>query len=462
MRKKVLSVIKKYNLIKKSENIVVGVSGGPDSMALLYMLIELKKEIDFNIYIAHVNHGVRGKDALEDQSFVKRQAERLNLPYYTKDVDMIGYGREKGITAEEAGRELRYGFFREIIKSLGGGKIAVAHNKNDQAETLIMRFIRGTGIDGLKGMEYISGDIIRPILGISRGDIEKYIKDNNIETVSDMTNFQPIYNRNKIRLEVIPYIEKNFNPNIIETMWRTSEISALDSDFLTKHTKDIYKSIVKSESDGRIVLDAKEFSKFHLSIKQRLIRNSILEINNSLQGITEAQISNSIDLIDKGQTGKEVHLSNNIVVKTNYDQIIIQARTKQEDDFIYKISYPGVMDLEDIGYSLDIDLISKEDYLKEKRDRFTRYFDLDKVRGDLIVRNRKPGDRFIPFGMKGSKKIKDYFIDEKIPKDLRDKIPLILDNESILWVIGYRTDEKYRINDDTRHVLKISYEKWNT
>ena len=312
MKKRVFDTVKKHSLIETYDNVLIGLSGGADSMALLYILLELQEEMDFNILVAHVNHGVRGDDAKRDQKFVKDQAEKLNLPYYTKDVDMVGYGKEKGITSEEAGRELRYGFFRDILKSVGGGKVAVAHNKNDQAETLIMRFMRGTGVDGLKGMEYIAGDIIRPILGIDRADIERYIETNNIEIVTDMTNFQNIYNRNKIRLELVPYIEENFNPSIIEAMWRMSEISSIDSDFLNVHSEKIYEKNLKIKDDEKIVLDAKGFEGIHPSMSQRIIRKSILEFGSSLQGISEAQISNVMDLIEKKETGKEVHLSNNI------------------------------------------------------------------------------------------------------------------------------------------------------
>ena len=189
--------------------------------------MDIREIIDFNIYIAHLNHGVRGKEALEDQLFVEQLAKKLGLTCYSKTVNMDEYAKKTGLSSEEAGRKLRYDFFREILDKIGGGKIAVAHNKNDQAETLIMRFFRGTGIDGLKGMEYISDDIIRPILGIEREEIERYLKKKNIETRIDKTNLEPIYNRNKIRLELIPYIEENFNSNIIDTLWRTSRIAPL-------------------------------------------------------------------------------------------------------------------------------------------------------------------------------------------------------------------------------------------
>ncbi len=459
MKDRVRDEIEKHSLIEDEENIVIGVSGGADSMALLYLLIELREEFQFNIHIAHVNHGVRGEDALRDQNFVKEEAKKLDLPYYSRDVDMVKYGKDKGITSEEAGRELRYGFFREITKKLGGGKIAVAHNKNDQAETLIMRFMRGTGIDGLRGMDFISGDIIRPLLGISREDIEKYICDKNIEIVSDMTNFQAIYNRNKVRLEAIPYVEKHFNPNIIDTMWRTSEIASLDSDFLREYTEKAYKKVLKLEKKDRLLLDLNLLVDFHLSIVQRVIRHSISRINKSLQGITEAQISNAIDLIYKKNTGKEVHFSKDIVLKIDYDKIIVETRLEKKGDYFHEIPNFGLVKLDEIGYYFNIELISIEDYKKRVSYKNTQYFDRDKIVGDLGVRNRRAGDRFLPFGMKGSKKIKDFFIDEKISKDLRDKIPLIVDRKSILWVVGYRTDEKYRIDKDTKNVLKISYEK---
>ncbi|MFS8542049.1 MAG: tRNA lysidine(34) synthetase TilS, partial [Tissierellales bacterium] len=188
MKEKVLDVIRKYNLIEDKDNILIGLSGGPDSMALLFVLLEIKEYIDFNIFIAHVNHGVRGKEALEDEKFVEELANRLNLPYFSKTVNMDEYAKIKKMSSEEAGRELRYEFFREVLSKIGGGKIAVAHNKNDQAETLLMRILRGTGLEGLKGMEYKKGDIIRPLLGIERKEIENFLKERNIEYRIDRTN----------------------------------------------------------------------------------------------------------------------------------------------------------------------------------------------------------------------------------------------------------------------------------
>ena len=458
LKSKVLSIVKEYNLIKEKDNIVIGVSGGPDSMALLYVLLDLKEEIDFNIHIAHINHGVRGVDAKEDQVFVEMVAKKLNLPYYTKDVNMIEYGREKGISAEEAGRELRYGFFREILHSLGGGRIAVAHNMNDQAETLLMRFLRGTGVDGLKGMEFIIQDIIRPILGISRKEIESYIEINEIQTVLDKTNLMPIYTRNKIRLELIPYIEENFNPNIINTLWRTSTISSTDSNFLEKYSKERYNKIMKKEDGNSIILDGKKFLEEDKSIQQRIIRNAILKINKSLQGISESQIALVLNMFLAFDTGKECHLSSDVVARTSYGEFIIEKNiTKKEKEYSHNINLQGRTNLQDLGYSFDIKVLPRDEIKIIEKSKSIKYFDFDMVKGKLKIRNRRNGDRIMPFGMKGTKKIKDYFIDEKIPKEERDKIPLIVDDENILWVVGYRTSEIYKVTADTKQVLEIKY-----
>lgn len=459
MEEKVIGAIKEYELIEENDHIVVGVSGGPDSMALLYCLLEARKAIPFNIHVAHVNHGVRGEEARRDQLFVERIAGELGLPFYTKNVNMVEYGKEKGISSEEAGRELRYGFFREVLRSLGKGKIAVAHNMNDQAETLLMRIMRGTGPDGLKGMEYKSNDVIRPILGIDRKEIEDYIAKKGIETVLDHTNLKPIYSRNKIRLELIPYIEENFNPNIVNTLWRMSRIFSMDLNFLEEYTEVKFNNMLKNYDKNSIILDGGKFLEEDRSIQHRIIRKAILEVNKSLQGITEAQIYSAVDILRTSQTGKEFHFTNNIVLKVNYDEIVIEkSRDEEKTTYSYDINVPTSISLNN-GYYFEFKLVTKDDNFVMEKSRHIRYFDFDKVKGNLKIRNRREGDRFVPFGMKGSKKLKDYFIDEKVPRDLRDRIPLIVDDENILWVVGYRTSELYKITDETKRILLISYKK---
>ena len=459
MKNRVLENIRRYNLIENGDNIIIGLSGGPDSMALLYVLLDID-EIDFNIHIAHINHGVRGKEALEDENFVKDLAKKLELPYYSTRVNMDEYAKEKGLSSEEAGRELRYGFFRKIVTELGGGKIAVAHNKNDQAETLLMRLFRGTGVDGLCGMDFISQDIIRPILNIERMEIEKYLEDRNIETKLDKTNLETIYNRNKIRLELIPYIEENFNPNIIDALWRTSRIANIDNEFLELYTKKSYDKMVKKARENSIILDRNSFSKEEKSIQQRIIRNVIIYINGSVQGLTEQHISNILELFIEGGTGKSIDIIDNIVAKTSYDNVIIEKKKEIEiRDYIYEIIIDGSTYVEELGLKISTEFISRDKLDVSAGNRFIKYFDYDKINKGLYIRNRKAGDRFVPYGMKGNKKLKDYFIDEKISKEKRDLIPILVDEENILWIVGYRISDLYKITDATETVLKISFEK---
>lgn len=457
MKEKVLETIKKHKLIEEGDKLVIGLSGGPDSIALLYVLLDIQKDIDFSIHIAHVNHGIRGKDALADEKFVENLAKKLDLPYYSKTVNMNRYAIEKGISSEEAGRELRYGFFREILNNLDGGKIAVAHNKNDQAETLLMRFFRGTGIDGLKGMEYINHDIIRPILGIEREEIEKYLLDKNIESRLDKTNLEPIYNRNKIRLELIPHIEEEYNPNIIETLWRTSKVASIDSDFLEEYTEKTLNKVMEKRTNNSIILNKTLFLEEHRSIQQRIIRNCIYNIEGNLQGFTKQHISNILKLFLEGGTGKSIDLINNFMAKTSYEEFIIEKNKKIEiKDFSYKIKIEGFTYVNESNYRFETGVYPSNELDINRKDKHTMDFDFDKISGSLYCRNRKAGDRFVPQGMKGSKKIKDYFIDEKVPKEERDRIPLITDGKNILWVVGYRSSELYKVEESTKNILRIN------
>ena len=458
MKEQVLNNIRKYNLIENGDNVVIGLSGGPDSMALLYILLEIE-EIDFNIHIAHVNHGVRGEEALADEVFVEELANELNLPYYSTQVNMNKYAKDKGISSEEAGRELRYGFFRKILREIGGGKIAVAHNKNDQAETLLMRIFRGTGIDGLRGMDFISEDIIRPILNIERSEIEKYLEDRNIEARLDYTNLETLYSRNKVRLELLPYIEENFNPNIINTLWRTSRIATTDSDFLEKYMEKSYNNMMKKKGKHSIILNREDFLKEDQSIQQRVIRNAIIDINGSIQGITEKHIMGILELFIGGNTGKSINLVENLIARTNYEEIIIEKKQDLEKvDYLYEIPLNNTVYIGELGLKVTTEIISIDNISFNNIDDFTKYFDLEKVSGKLYIRNRKAGDKFTPYGMLGRKKIKDYFIDEKIPKDKRDEIPILIDKNNIIWVVGYRISDLYKIREGTEKVLKISFE----
>ncbi|EOD01137.1 tRNA lysidine(34) synthetase TilS [Caldisalinibacter kiritimatiensis] len=461
MKEKVVHTIKKYNLIEKVDNVLLGLSGGPDSLALFYILKDLQQEIEFKLHVAHVNHKVRGKEADEDEKFVRDICNRYKVPFYSKSVDMKGYAKKKKLSEEEAGREIRYNFFYEIINKLGGGKIAVAHNKDDQGETLIMRVLRGTGIDGLVGMDYINGNIIRPLLDVTREEIEKFCEENNIKPRIDKTNLKPIYGRNKIRLELIPYIQENFNEGIIDTLFRMSRVIKMDSKFLNDYSYGEFKKIVIEESNNKVVADLNKLVDMHKSIKARVIRLCIEKINKDLKGIEEKHVSQVIELIDKGITGKRVNISNNINVSISYDKVVFikqRSQKNKKQGFKYKLNIYDKTYIPELNAVINSKIIDKKE-LEIYANKNRKYFNYDNIKGDLYVKTREPGDRFIPLGMKGSKKIKDFFIDQKVPREKRDIIPIVEDEAHILWIIGYRISELYKITDNTDKVLMLEYKK---
>ena len=265
MINKVLQTIKKYNLIENGDRLVLGVSGGPDSICMLSILNKIrndeKNKLQFEIVVAHINHMIR-VEAKDDEIFVKQFCEKINVPFYSKSIDIQKIANNNTVGTEEAGRNERYKFFDEILEKTHSNKIAIAHNKNDKVETMIMNILRGSGISGLKGIEPIKNNkYIRPLIECERFEIEQYCKDNNIEARIDKTNFENVYTRNKIRNIIIPYIKKEFNPNIIQTMDRLSELVKEEDEFLEKLVQKIYKELLIEEKTKEIVLDLKNLIK---------------------------------------------------------------------------------------------------------------------------------------------------------------------------------------------------------
>lgn len=422
MKEKVINVIKEYGLIDKDDRIVIGVSGGPDSMALLYILKDIREELNFNIYVAHVNHGVRKEEADSDEEFVRSICLKNSLPFYSIKVNMDQYAIQNKLTSEEAGRAIRYDFFNKILNDLGGGKIAVAHNKNDQAETLLMRFFRGTGLEGLKGMEYKNMNIIRPLLDISREEIEEFCKNNNISVRIDRTNLEPIYGRNRTRLEVIPYIIKNYNKGIIDTLNRTARLMQMDSEFILGIVDEKFKNLVVEESSNSIVLYIDKLKNEHYSIKSRIIRKSIEKINGSLKGIEEKHIKNIISLIDENITGKSIIITNNIIIKSSYGNMIIQKESKHNiKSFRYSFDIGDTINVNELGATVISKIVPISEIDIKQSQRFIKFFDYDKINGGLCIRNRKDGDRFAPLGMGGTKNLKTFLLMKKY-QEMRESV----------------------------------------
>lgn len=286
------------DLIQDGDKIVLGVSGGPDSMCMLDMMRELKEEknINFEIYVAHINHMIR-EEAIDDEKYVQNYCLKHNIEFFVKRADVQKIANDKKIGTEEAGRKVRYDFFEEVLQKTGSNKIAIAHNKNDKIETIIMHLLRGSGLSGLKGIEPIRDNkYIRPLIECERQEIEQYCEDRKLQPRIDKTNFENEYTRNKIRNIVIPYIKKEFNPNIIQTLSRLSEVATDESNYIDLQTQKIYNKLLIEKSDKQIILKLKEFNQQENVIQKRLVLKTIKELNGSTDRIEKIHIEDIIKL----------------------------------------------------------------------------------------------------------------------------------------------------------------------
>lgn len=297
MKEKVLETIKKYNLIENGDKIVVGVSGGPDSITLLNMLLEIKQEqiIDFDMVVCHINHMIR-EEAAEDEEYVSNFCKKYNIEFFAKRIEIEKISKEEKIGTEEAGRKARYEFFNEILEKTSSNKIATAHTANDNAETVLMNIIRGSGTSGLKGIDAKRDNLIRPLIECKRDEIEEYCKKNNLNPRIDRTNFENIYTRNKIRNLLIPYIKENFNPNIIETINRLSDLSKAENDYLEKETSKKFKEILIERKNDEIIIDLNKFNLQETVIKSRLVLYTINILFGTRSGIEKKHIEDIIKL----------------------------------------------------------------------------------------------------------------------------------------------------------------------
>lgn len=495
MREKVFAYIRKNRLIQEGDNIVVGLSGGADSVSLFYILREYKKMVQFNLYAVHINHNIRGEEALRDEKYVEKICEEENVPLFIFSCDVTGIAKKNRLSVEEAGRIIRYEKFREVLNAHGGGKIAVAHHMNDQAETIMFNMIRGSGIKGIGGMNPANGDIIRPLLCVKRAEIEEYLSSIGREYCTDSTNLHDDYMRNRLRLKLIPYIEENINANFVENINEMAQILRETDDFMADCTDKIYGDSLIEKEDKKVILDTKMLKTAHPAIVKRVIRKSFLEAGMGLKDVTKTHTEDVAALITK-TTGKSVMLPLGYRAVNEYERLIIAKESIKEKTVIGKVV---PIDIDLTGYNVntmptkeiktahtdtitsgsDINTMPTEDkaiiynepytktviklWLEEWNNNqkissndYTKMFDYDRISGNLQIRARQSGDYLIIDKSGKKKTLKAYYIDEKIPRDKRDTTLVIAQGNSVLWVLGHRISEKYKISADTKTVLCIS------
>lgn len=450
--------IKKYNMLEPGDKVIVGVSGGPDSLCLLYLLNILKSRLNVDLYVAHVNHGIRGTSADEDEKFVVYISKQLKLPVFVKHAKVYEYSIKTGMTVEEAGREVRYTFFKQLMGKLGANKVAVGHNMNDNAETVVLNLLRGSGMEGLKGIEPVRDFIIRPLIGIKRQDIENYCRELNINPRMDESNTDTAFTRNRVRVELIPYLKENFNPNVIDSISRTAQLINDENSFLSVLVKDYYSRCLIENEAGKIILSQKEFCKYHNAVKRRVLRMAVEGLKGTTKGVERIHIDSAIDLITQGRTGTWIRIPKDVVVSIEYNQIVVKNETiRKQVIYSYKILIPGDTIISKLGTVLTTKVLSRYEAASIKKSSHICVLDHEKIQGDILIRNRRNGDVINPSGMLGTKKLKDFFIDEKIPREARDSMPLVAVDNEIIWIIGRRYSDKYEVSNQTREVLVLEY-----
>ncbi|PYG89100.1 tRNA(Ile)-lysidine synthase [Ruminiclostridium sufflavum DSM 19573] len=468
--KQVLDTIEKNNLIEYGDGIVVGISGGYDSVCLLHILYHISDEFRLRLFPVHVNHMLRGSEALRDESFVEGLCLSLGLNPHIKRIDIAQKAKNDKVSIEEAGRNARYDEFRSVALENSASKIAVAHSRNDQAETILMRIFRGTGLEGLKGIEYKRDNIIRPLLDIDRLQIEDYVNGNDLKAVTDSSNMHTDYFRNRIRLNVLPEINSAAKMDVTENLLRLSKLVVTDEDFLRYNAEIAYKKVCKNKNSCIVELDLAELSEMHQAIMCRILRMAVSDSCGSMTGIGFVHIEKLIWLIRNGQTGSRIDIPHGITAIKSYTSIIIKKKKEESmQGFAYGLEIPGELELTDIKAVIKIQALSFPsnqgclEFVNKNKGAYTQFFDFNRIEAaknlDIMVRNRQNGDIFKPLNSNGTKKLKEYFIDNKIPREERNKFPLIAINKEIIWIIGNKTSDNYKVTDNTKSVLMIDFIK---
>ncbi|HQN48852.1 MAG TPA: tRNA lysidine(34) synthetase TilS [Caldisericia bacterium] len=444
--KKIKKNISENSIIDEKDRILVGLSGGPDSIFLLYIL---HNYFNNQLIIAHINHKLRGVDSDLDEKFVRTISQKLKIPLYVIREDIRKLSNENKKSIEEVGREVRFSFFDKTLKVENFNKIALGHNLDDNVETILINFIKGSGTKGLIGIPEKRDNIIHPIINIKKEEILKFLEENKIEYRVDKTNFEIDFLRNKVRNYLLPIIEKEFNKNFKEKILSLSNILKVEDKFLDNLVENIKNDLIEFENDF-IKIDNKKFQKLDLSLKRRLIRKAIDYFNRDLREYPLEHIDKVISLENK-KTGKEIELPFNLIAVKDKNKIIIEKKGVEIPNFYIEIPDIGLYEL--AGMKIELTLVEK---ISKVKDIFTSFFDYDKIEFPIKFRKPKFGEKFKPLGLKEEKKIQDFFVDNGIPKSVRWNLPILLDKkDDILWIVGVRISDDYKVTNLTKRVICI-------
>lgn len=436
LKKAVMETITQHNLFQNGDSVVVGVSGGADSIMLLHILNSLKDNYNLSLKVAHVNHKIRKGDAEKDAAFVELVCKEMGIPFYLKEINIPKMSKELGMSEEEAGHFARYAFFRELAGD--NGKIATAHNANDNVETVLMNLMRGTTLQGLQGIAYKNGNIVRPILGISRTEIEEYLSENGLTHITDKTNFEDVYTRNKIRLNLIPYIESAFNGNFVKVLSQNIEGYREDNEFLTQSTNSYFELCCDVKED-KVLISLSDFVKMPISMQKRVLFKAIQMIMNKTEDTNRLNISNDIiqaicnKANSKNYVGKYFVVNSSCVVRFNYVGMVVEEYKNKEkftfDGFSFKLQEEKVYETP-FDFNVMVSFVEEDEIDNTGK---VLYLPMSYLGFNCTLRTRRDGDS-LRIDDSSSKSLNRFFTDKKVNQDERDSKICLKIGDKIYWV----------------------------
>ncbi|MGQ9618778.1 MAG: tRNA lysidine(34) synthetase TilS [Candidatus Aminicenantia bacterium] len=448
---KFIKTIKTYNLFQENDFVLVAFSGGPDSSALLHLLLEFSKEFPLKIELGHFNHKLRGEESDKDEEFVKREAERLGIPIHIGSDDVRSYAKSRKINLEEAGSILRYKFLKSKAKEIGATKIALGHTMNDQAETFLMRVLRGSGLKGLSSIFPVKDEIfVRPLIEIKKDEIEDYLKMKGIPSRIDSSNLSLKLLRNIIRLELIPYLEERFGKKLVEHLSKSAHLIREEDEINRIFEEEKIKDIVFF--DDKLKMNVKALRCLPLPLQRRIVRRFIEEAKGNLRRIGFYHI----ELVRNLEKEREAHLPGKMILRREGEWVFKKEKRKEKRDYSFEWDLSSPLEIPHSGHilmakSLKVEEKSTLDFDDSKR----AYLDFDKVKLPLIVRNRREGDQYSPLGSPGRKKINEVFRQKRILPAERDFLPLIISKNEIVWSPGVPVSENFKVDEKTEKILLI-------
>ncbi len=468
VQRTVVQTLRNHHMVQNGDVILVAVSGGADSVALIDILRVLAPKFSLRLAIAHLNHCLRENESDRDESFVADLAQQFELPFHVGRQDVRRYQEQHRLSLEEAARRVRYGFYEAIATKFGYGKIALGHHGDDNAELVLMNLLRGSGPLGLSGIPPVRDNkIVRPLIKLRRSEILDYVETKNLDYVTDSSNRDLKYHRNKIRGRLIPELKSEYNPKLIDSLNRLTAILGDEEQWIENLIHPLYQKAIVFKEKNKLGLSILELNQQSIAVRRRIIRKAIRSVKGNLRRIAFAHVASVCQLTQMGPANGILDLPDRIRIRRDLKVLtiskeVVNLRGLDKTPFLsgirnylYPLSGPGKIFIEEAGVHLIFAEIAKVPSLDlQLSGHHVVFFDMDKVRFPFVIRNFRPGDRFRPLGSSGKQKLKKFFIDHKISRIERARCPIVLSRNKIIWVAGHRLDHAVRIGPRTQRILK--------